>query len=102
MWPKDAKNKTRMTSQSFRRWAGFALLALLAAIVRAPDARAADALYRFAPAGGWVLGATPDYEAPAPAGETTGGSWLLALDRQVNVTTTGDDAYQYVAIKVLN
>jgi hypothetical protein len=89
-----------MTCHFFRRRAGLILLATLIATLQLPRAWADDALYRFAPAGGWVLAATPEYGAPEPAGQTSNGSWFLALDRQINVTADGDDAYQYVAVKV--
>jgi len=48
----------------------FALLNLLVVAVLLPFAEASsnDALYRDAPVAGWVLPATPDYDAPEPAG----------------------------------
>jgi hypothetical protein len=89
----------RMTCHFFRRRAGFILLATLIAALQLSRAWAAE-VYRFAPAGGWVLPTTPEYSAPEPEGQTSNGSWLLALDRQINVTANGDDAYQYVAVRV--
>ena len=89
-----------MTFHAFRIRAGVTVLALLSAVLRWSDAPAAQEIYRFAPAPQWVMGATPDYNAPEPTGQTSNGSWLLALDRQINVTAAGDDRYQYVVTKV--
>jgi transglutaminase-like putative cysteine protease len=89
-----------MTSHFFGCRARFLLLIALIATLPLPRAWAADAAYRFAPAGNWVLPATPEYSAPEPAGETSDGTWLIALDRQINVTANGNDAYQYLAVRV--
>ncbi len=97
---RDASKKLRMTSDSFRRRAGYAFLTLFISALCLSRAWGADSVYRFAPAGGWVLSAKPDYDAPEPTGETSNGSWLLALDRQINVTASGDDSYEYVAVRV--
>src|SRR4051812_13600829 len=77
-------------------------LLIFGGLLPCTDACASDALYRYAPVAGWVLPATPDYDAPEPAGQVSSGKWTLALDRQINAPAAGDDTYQYSATKVLN
>jgi transglutaminase-like putative cysteine protease len=71
----------------------------------ASGARAAgsgDSLYRFSPVPGWVKPIAAEYEAPLPASGVSDGTWELLLDRQINVTATGDDHYQHSATKLVN
>ncbi len=75
---------------------------LALAIFFVPEGKAAEALYRFAPVGSWVTPAQASYTAAEPTDKTTGGSWILLLDQQINVTAAGDDSYQHVAAKILN
>jgi transglutaminase-like putative cysteine protease len=60
------------------------------------------ALYRFAPAAGWVKPGTVEYNAPPPASGTPNGSWGLFFDRQTNVTAEGEDLYHHSAVKVIS
>lgn len=59
-------------------------------------------LHRFAPAPAWVLPATVDYDAPEPTGQLVNGTWQLLLDRQVNVTATGDEYYARYVQEAVN
>ncbi|MFX8554388.1 hypothetical protein ABTM01_19770, partial [Acinetobacter baumannii] len=60
------------------------------------------ALYRFAPAPGWVARTSAEYEAPVPPGGVSEGVWQLLLDRQINETSAGDEFYQHSAVRVLS
>jgi tetratricopeptide (TPR) repeat protein len=77
------------------------LVACAAGIIPSRAAPAAP-LHRFAPAPAWVLPATADYDAPEPKGQLANGTWPLLLDRQVNVTATGDEYYVRYVQKAVN
>jgi transglutaminase-like putative cysteine protease len=78
------------------------LLVLLAILFTGvlTQAEAAEPLHRVAPPAAWVAAATPDYDTAAPTDAGTDGSWYLLLDRQINVTSGGNDAYQHIAVKL--
>lgn len=59
-------------------------------------------LYGFHPAPEWVAPSPVEYETSPPSGADVTASWILLLDRQVNVLRDGDDQYEHVAVKVLN
>jgi transglutaminase-like putative cysteine protease len=85
--------------------AGAAIVSIccaLACFSSAGAAGAGESLYRFALVPGWVKAATPEYEAPPPAGGVSNGTWNLLFDRQLNVTPDGDDYYQHSAVKVIS
>ena len=80
------------------------ILVLLAAIAGiTPSWAAAPApLHRFAPTPQWVLPAPVEYDAREPAGQLVNGIWQLLLDRQINVTATGDEFYVRTVLKPVN
>jgi transglutaminase-like putative cysteine protease len=63
---------------------------------------AAASLHTFAPTPAWVLPSTVDYGVHEPLGQIANGTWQLWLDRQVNVTATGEESYLRYVQKAVN
>jgi transglutaminase-like putative cysteine protease len=78
------------------------MLAASAILNLAQAVTPAATLYRFGPAPHWVTPLVAEYDAKLPDGGVSDGTWHLLLDRQINVTTDGDDYYQHSAFKLTN
>lgn len=77
-----------------------AMLALLCAAAPLP-AQDAPELYSFAAPAAWIDLLPADYDAPAGAGYSANARVLL-YDRQINVTSEGDESYEHVVVELLN
>lgn len=76
------------------------LLLLPLAAAHAAGKPAAD-LYRFGAVPAWIETQKAQYDAPNPA-DSSGGTWYLLFDRQIDIRDDGDDEYTHMAIKVMN
>jgi transglutaminase-like putative cysteine protease len=86
-----------------RMGAGILLVWLALGLVQAVQAgESGGSLYRFAPTASWVKPATAEYGASLPSEGVSNGSWRLLFDRQINVTTAGDDFYVHSATRVIS
>jgi transglutaminase-like putative cysteine protease len=73
---------------------------VLGSISKAQDANAP--LYGFLEPAAWIDVAPPLYDAPDPTEGIVDGSSILLFDRQIDVTTEGDEQYEHLAVKVLD
>jgi hypothetical protein len=86
-----------------RMGAGILLVWLALGLLQAVQAgEPGGSLYRFAPTASWVKPATAQYDASLPSEGVSNGSWGLLFDRQINVTTAGDDFYVHSANRVVS
>jgi hypothetical protein len=81
--------------------AALAVLWTLGELALWPAAAAEPRLYGLHLPPTWVATSPIEYEISPPPGADLGATWLLLLDRQVNVLPDGDELYQRVAMKVL-
>ena len=83
------------------RLAWLAAIASLAASLNVPLVESAQ-FYRFAAPAAWVAPIETGSPATAPTGGADASTWVQLLDRQINISETGDDFYRHIAVKVLN
>jgi transglutaminase-like putative cysteine protease len=81
--------------------AWFAAIASLAASLNVPLVGSAQ-FHRFAAPAAWVAPIETPSPATAPTGGADASTWVQLLDRQINISETGDDFYRHIAVKVLN